>query len=252
MNRNYVVDAVVMKHRPIGEADRLITFYTNTTGKVNAVARSARKPGSKFGGSLDLLNHVRVSLARGRSLDHVSESDVINSHREIKKNLDRMAQAIYVMELVDTFGEDRSANRDLFDSTVSILNEYDTGINLALETLKFEMKLLKSTGFVPEFLVCVKCRSDLPPESHLFDSNSGGVLCEDCRHDVHGQTQIISISSMKILRNLQRNRYKGSGSVEFSTEVSLELRSLMQMYLRFTAEKDLKTTRFMDQVSKLD
>ena len=54
------------------------------------------------------------------------------------------------------------------------------------------------------------------------------------------------------LRNLQRNRYKGSGSVEFSAEVSAELRSLMQMYLRFTAEKDLKTTRFMDQVSKLD
>ena len=252
MNRNYVVDAVVMKHRPIGEADRLITFYTNTIGKVNAVARSARKPGSKFGGSLDLLNHVRVSLARGRSLDHVSESDVINSHREIKKNLDRMAQAIYVMELVDIFGEDRSANRDLFESTVSILNEYDTGIHLDFETLKFEMKLLKSTGFVPEFLVCVKCRSDLPPESHLFDSNSGGVLCEDCRHDVHGQTLMISISSMKILRNLQRDQYKGSGSVEFSAEVSVELRSLMQMYLRFTAEKDLKTTRFMDQVSKLD
>ena len=252
MNRNYVVDAVVMKHRPIGEADRLITFYTNTAGKVNAVARSARKPGSKFGGSLDLLNHVRVSLARGRSLDHVSESDVINSHREIKKNLDRMAQAIYVMELVDTFGEDRSANRDLFESTVSILNGYDTGINLDFETLKFEMKLLKSTGFVPEFIVCVACRSDLPPESHLFDSNSGGILCEDCRHDVHGQTPMISISSMKILRNLQRNSYKGSGSVEFSAQVSLELRSLMQMYLRFTAEKDLKTTRFMDQVSKLD
>ena len=176
MNRNYVVDAVVMKHRPIGEADRLITFYTNTTGKVNAVARSARKPGSKFGGSLDLLNHVRVSLARGRSLDHVSESDVINSHREIKKNLDRMAQALYVMELVDTFGEDRSANRDLFDSTVSILNEYDTGINLDFATLKFEMRLLRSTGFVPEFLVCVKCRSELSQERHLFDSSSGGVL----------------------------------------------------------------------------
>ena len=233
MNRNYVVDAVVMKHRPIGEADRLITFYTNTMGKVNAVARSARKPGSKFGGSLDLLNHVRVSLARGRSLDHVSESDVINSHREIKKNLDRMAQAIYVMELVDTFGEDRSANLDF-------------------ETLKFEMKLLRSTGFVPEFLVCVACRSNLPPESHLFDSNSGGVLCEDCRHDVAAQTQMISINAMKILRNLQRNRYEGSGSVELSAEVSVELKSLMQMYLRFTAEKDLKTTRFMDLVSKLD
>ena len=253
MNRNYVVDAVVMKHRPIGEADRLITFYTNTTGKVNAVARSVRKPGSKFGGSLDILNHVRLSLARGRSLDHVSESDVINSHRGIKENLDRMAQAIYIMELVDTFGEDRSANRELFASTVSLLNEYDTGVNVDYETLKFEMQLLKSTGFVPEFLVCVKCRSELLPESHLFDSSSGGVLCEGCRHGVHGQTQMISIDSMKVLRNFQRSRYgDGHGSVDFSTEVSAELRRLMQMYLRFTAEKDLKTTGFMDQVSKLD
>ena len=253
MNRNYVVDAVVMKHRPIGEADRLVSFYTNTTGKVNAIARSARKPGSRFGGSLDLLNHVRVSFARGRSLDHVSETQVINSHRGIKENLNSMAKAIYVMELVDTFGEDRSANRELFNSTIAVLNGYNVGNNPDFETLTFEMKLLKSTGFMPEFLVCVNCRSGLPQENHLFDSNSGGVLCGDCGRNVKGQTQWISIASMKVLRNLQRNLYAStSGSVGFSSEIASELRHLMQMYFRYTAEKDLKTTDFLDQVSKLN
>lgn len=253
MNRNYVVDAIVLKHRPIGEADRLITFYTNVLGKVNAVARSARKPGSKFGGSLDLLNHVKVSLARGRSLDHVSEAEVISSYRSIKENLGRMTQAIYALELIDTFGEDRSANRELFESTVNLFRGYDLGINVDYETLKFEMKVLKSTGFLPEFLVCVNCRSELTPEDHLFDCNSGGILCKDCNRGVQGQSKWISVASMKVLRNLQRGIYAvNSPSFELTADILEELKQLMRMYFEYTAEKNLKTIGFMDQVTNLD
>ncbi|MFL2776801.1 MAG: DNA repair protein RecO, partial [Dehalococcoidia bacterium] len=49
-NRVYRTKAVVLKQMPIGETNRIITFYTRSVGKVAAVARGVRRPGSKFGG----------------------------------------------------------------------------------------------------------------------------------------------------------------------------------------------------------
>ena len=53
-NRVYKTDAVVLKQMPLGETNRIITFYTREYGKIAAIARGVRRPGSKFGGSLEI------------------------------------------------------------------------------------------------------------------------------------------------------------------------------------------------------
>ena len=72
-SRIYQTTAVVLRYRPLGETDRLINFYTKSLGRVTAVAKGVRRPGSRFGGTLEPLNLVQLSLARGRNLDNENE-----------------------------------------------------------------------------------------------------------------------------------------------------------------------------------
>ena len=102
-NRVYKTEAIVLKQMPLGETNRIITFYTRAFGKIAAVARGVRRPGSKFGGNLEILNHVEASIARGRSLDNVNECVVIDSYKYLRQNLTSIAEGIYIAELVDTF-----------------------------------------------------------------------------------------------------------------------------------------------------
>lgn len=57
------MDGVVLRTIDIGEADRLCLLFTKEAGLMAASAKSVRKPGSRMGGSLLPMRHVRVELA---------------------------------------------------------------------------------------------------------------------------------------------------------------------------------------------
>ena len=63
--RTYKTEAVVLRARDLGEADRLLILLTPAWGKVRAVVRGARKPKSKLGGHLQPFTHVAIELVQG-------------------------------------------------------------------------------------------------------------------------------------------------------------------------------------------
>ena len=78
--RTYTVEGIVIKRQNIGEADKLITLFTETLGKITLLARGIRKSSSRRVGSLELFNQVKVSAARGRGeLDTLTEVQLLNS-----------------------------------------------------------------------------------------------------------------------------------------------------------------------------
>ena len=56
----YQSQAVVIGRRVLGESDRLVEFYTRDFGKLRGVAKSARRPRSRFGSSLELFTFGEV------------------------------------------------------------------------------------------------------------------------------------------------------------------------------------------------
>ena len=58
----YRSDALVLRRRNLGEADRIVTFLSRERGKMRAVARSARRVKSKFAGAMEPLTHVHLEF----------------------------------------------------------------------------------------------------------------------------------------------------------------------------------------------
>ena len=251
--RNYQTEAIVLKYRPIGESDRLITFFSSTLGRITGIARGVRRPGSRLGGSLEPLNIVQVSLARGRLFETVSETSVIKDFNGIKSNLNKVALALYVAELTDSFADDWSSNQKLYDlvgRTLADLNKNEYPLYLIHF---FELKLLKFVGYDPEFWECVECREKLLPDKYPFAPDMGGVLCSKCQLNFDYFPMHISLGAMKILRYLQRQKDNES----ISSGVTLpqldlkEVSEILRNYLRFVAERQLKSTAFLDLVTEM-
>ncbi len=53
-------EAIVLRTYPLREADLIVSFFTRDQGKLRGVARSARRPRSRFGSGLERLSHVRM------------------------------------------------------------------------------------------------------------------------------------------------------------------------------------------------
>src|SRR5512142_2390642 len=117
--RVYRTRGFVLKRWDLGEADKILTIYTPNVGKIKAVAKGVRRPGSRLGGHVDDFAYADMLLARGRDLDVVTQSQTIDSFRQLREELWRASHGYYVAELVDSFNEERTENEPLFDLLVS-------------------------------------------------------------------------------------------------------------------------------------
>ena len=168
--RTYRTEAIIVRRTDFGEADRIVTLYTASYGKVRAVARGARRPRSKLGGSLELFSHTEAQLARGRDLDIITQAEIVRAYHHLRDDLWRTSLACYAAELVDRLNEVQQPNPPLFALLLDTLGYLDEGGPAeALVMRRFETQLLGLLGYLPELYHCTACSECLQP-SRLYYS----------------------------------------------------------------------------------
>jgi hypothetical protein len=77
----YTADALILRTYALGEADRIVVFLTRDRGKKRGVAKSARRPRSRFTGALEPLSEVRVAYfeSERRELVGLNYADTVRS-----------------------------------------------------------------------------------------------------------------------------------------------------------------------------
>ena len=68
---------IVLRSQKLGEADRIITILGRHSGRIRAVAKGVRRTKSRFGARLEPFTHVDLMLHAGRSLDVITQAEVI-------------------------------------------------------------------------------------------------------------------------------------------------------------------------------
>lgn len=129
-----------------------MTLFCRHQGKITAIAAGVRRPTSRKSGHLELFNHSRVFLARGRNLDLIIEAETIEPFEKIKKNLEKIGQAYYLTELVDQLTREEESLPSVFQlllEHLSWLNQLDSldYVSLQKKMRSFEITLLKILGF---------------------------------------------------------------------------------------------------------
>ncbi|OUM94737.1 MAG: DNA repair protein RecO [Firmicutes bacterium ZCTH02-B6] len=173
----YKAEGVVLRTRSLGEADKIVTFFTHTRGKVEAVARGARRPRSRLLGPTQLFTYGRYLLFEGKNLDTVSQGEIVQSFRPLREDLDRMAYASYAAELVDRSTEPGDRHEGLFPLLVAVLELLAASDELPLVMRYFELRLLGELGYRPNLSGCIRCGASRAP---YFSIELGGLLCERC------------------------------------------------------------------------
>lgn len=245
--RNYQVEAVVIRKVKLGEADRILTFYTPDMGKIQAVARGVRRPRSKMSGHLELLTHSTVSLARGRNLDTVTGSQTIDSFFPLLTDLELNSYALYTIELLNQFTADSIENAPLFQQLLGVMKQLCDSGNVEVLMRCFELHLLELVGYRPHFDYCIKCRSSLKPVDNYFSDSEGGVVCPGC---AGGQTSLrrISVDAIKVLRWLQGVELLEAERLKIEAALSRDLESVIRGYVKYLLERDIKSTAWLDMI----
>jgi len=237
----------VLKHADLGEADRLLTLYTADQGKIKALVKGARKLTSKLAGYVEPLTHCSLMLAQGRNMDTITQAQIIESFPLIRNDLRRIAQASYLVELVDAFTPERVSNYPIYTLLLNSLRWLSKTSRVEILFRYFELQLLGYLGYRPQLQECLNCRAKLEPVENFFSASGGGMLCPNCAH-TEPVVQPLSVNALKVMRLLQDGDYTTAFRLRLTPELSQELERVLQGYISYLLERELKSTEFLDRL----
>jgi DNA repair protein RecO len=267
-------DAVVLKSMNYRDSSKIVTFYTRSFGKVKCIAKGARQMKSKFGAGLQPITNVSLVLYKKehRELQLLSQCDAIKTYKSIHGELERMAVALAVLELVNQLAHDEEENKALYELLVETLDEIERAAKNCVNLFfAFEIRCASIFGFSPDLESCLGCGRVLDEiggeGSAVFQLSRGSVVCSRCsragtaRTDTlqlkkalpgrtSGRTQEdgntrISVGTLKILHRFLTTRLDSVTSVELSTAARNEIDGTLRLYLRQHFE-DLKQIKSLD------
>ena len=169
MSRTYKAIGINLKSMPLGESDRLLTILTQEYGLIRLVAPGARKQNSKLGGRSGLFVVNELLIAKGRSLDKITQAETLESYSGLSQDLGRLAASQYLAEMVLAQALSEQPQEELF----CLLNEHlvrleqlpSTPATLVLAHLTHAVfHLLALAGITPQVQVCCLTERPLTPD----------------------------------------------------------------------------------------
>ncbi|MFY0541914.1 DNA repair protein RecO [Nannocystis pusilla] len=168
--------AVILRTRPLGEADLIAIVLTPEQGKLETAAARARNSKKRFAGGLSPGMRGVAAIARGRgALLRLESFDATAAHAPVGADLTRFAYVAYLCELTDELVLARHPDPELFAAMCLALEQVIAGAPQALHLRQYELALLRCLGLSPALTSCCVCGSEIGGEdSAAFDGPRGG------------------------------------------------------------------------------
>ena len=243
-------EAIVLRQRPLGDADRICVLFSPTRGRIEAVAKGVRKPLSKLSGHVEPLSRARFGLAQGRSLYIVTDAQTLDSWSPLHDDVVRMTEALAMVELIDRSTDVDVSAGPLYQLLRGSLDSLAATSSPAAVRWWFTLRFLDQQGYQPELDSCVACRAELGPDGNGFSASDGGVVCPDCSRSGIGQR--LSSPVFRLLRYMRRSTPEATAQVRVDAEASAELERHLRMSLEQALDSRLKSRGFAEDLARAE
>jgi DNA repair protein RecO (recombination protein O) len=242
----HTTEAIVIGGYNLGEADRIIPFFTRKLGKVRAVARGARRVRSRYGGALELftLGQLVYFGWPNRTLHKINEFSVVEPFSALKADLGRLSRGAYLVELAGASVEEEEPNEEIFlllRAALTLLAAHDDPRLLRA----FEIRLFRIVGYLLELYRCLICRSVL--EAHIKPAISptrGGLVCSKCLSRAPDSVPI-SMESLQFLRSVLHGGLEQSLTLPLTHPHTTNLQEVLRVCIAHFFGKRLRSLAFL-------
>jgi DNA repair protein RecO (recombination protein O) len=259
----YRDDGIVLRTQKLGEADRIITILGRTSGRIRAVAKGVRRTKSRFGARLEPFTHVDLMLHTGRSLDIITQAEVIRPYgAPLAGDYPRYTAGVAMLETAERFTpvEKEPALRQLLLLIGGLRSLGDAEHPPGLVLDAFLLRSLAVAGYAPVLQECARCGApgsdragagpagaDAKPAGErklpAFAVAAGGMVCASCRPPGAASPAAPTVALMLALltgdwdladRSERRHRVECSG--------------LVAAYLQWHLEHSIRSLRHVERV----
>ncbi len=239
------IEGIVVSEVDYKESSKIINILTPEYGIIGVIARGTKRVNS-------ILKSVAAKMTYGyfhvkyseNGLSTLIEVDVIDMFKNIKKDINLMSYAVYLLELADrVYKHDES--REVYDTLIASLKKIDEGYDYKIIANIFELKMLDHLGIRPVVDECVNCGSK--HDIVTISSYKGGYLCKNC---AAGEV-IVNIKTIKLLRMFYYVDISKITKLDVSEKIQNELSQFIYDYYDRYSGIYLKSREFLKNLEKI-
>jgi DNA repair protein RecO (recombination protein O) len=242
----YKTEGIVLKSMEYEEADKIVTIYTKDYGKITAIAKGVRKTKSKFGSSLEILTYSIFLIYKGRNIDIVSQTEILESFFSTSKEVIKFAFAANCVEIVNKLTEEREINIGLFNLLKEVLHYLRETNDPKLLTLSFKWQTMSILGYRPSLNHCCRCNKSTEDQKEMFfNIREGGLVCNNCISEDKEKCIKVYLYFIKLVRKILITPLSTISNATIPDKKMKELEKITDLYIAYHSEKSFKTDRFL-------
>lgn len=249
-SRTYRTKAIVLDKTKLKETDLILTLVGESGRQIRAVAKGARKPGSRLAARCELCCEVDVLLAHGRNLDIVSQADLIAAPLGAQPSFELLTAASAVAEVAEKCTYEDAEDPFVYAITRAVLAHLaaagaDTPVedpaHLDLLVAAYIFKLLSHVGYRPDYSACVACGD---PSPGYFSAQAGGLLCASCASGVPG-CEPVDTNLARWLEGLVSMRFSELAIAPIDSHTAAHVLGLAHLWAATHLECRLRALEFL-------
>lgn len=241
-------NALVLREVRYKEADRILTLFTASDGKLTAKARGALRKSSKTAAATQQLTYSELTLFGNKGRWTVNEAAVIEPFSGLREDIGRFALGCYFAECLEAFSVEDQPDGALMQLGLNSLYALSRDM-YPPEHIKaaFEFRLMCLAGYEPDVSACSVCGRE-EPEDAALSLEHGVLCCRDCRSAALGNTAGLCAASLAALRYIISAPAKQLFSFRLDEKAQDRLMAAAERYLLSHAERSFSTLEYWKKV----
>jgi DNA repair protein RecO (recombination protein O) len=244
-------EVILLRAVEFGESDRIVHLLSPDVGRLTVIAKGARRSVKRFPGTLDLFNHLRVTVNRRRrgSLAMLEQATLLEPFLGVRRYPARYALASFLVELMDHMAPEGAAapdGRRLFAFVHSALSILDSTTPDNRLRVLLELRAFDALGLRPELGQCVRC-GEAPRGRVAFHVADGGVICSAHALERSEGTLPVHVGTLKALQRGLQYEPERLSRLALGREALAEAQALLFRFQRFHVGIELRSERFLEE-----
>lgn len=238
---------VALKITEYSESSQIITLWTRDFGKLQAIAKGARRQKHGGGAGIGLLDLCELVFVKKPppALNIIASWQVLDGLPGLRTGLSRLYAAMYAAEFVSRATEEGDPEPQIFRLLVSFLRALAAGASCYPALLRFELLLLLNVGLAPHTTSCATCGAE-PGQAPRFSPEAGGVVCGNCAR-AHPAAAGLAVSRdvLNAMALLSAKR-TASSQLNLSNIMIRQIRLLLDGHITYHLGRPLEMRKYVN------
>jgi DNA repair protein RecO (recombination protein O) len=238
-------EAIILKTFPLGEADRLVSFFGRSSGRMRGVAAGARRLKNRYGSTLELLSHVQIWYVERetRDLVRIQQTELLESFHKAQSDYSLSTGLAVVSEIAELVLPDHEVNEAMFRLILLTAREVERRGGSALALSYFAFWTVRLGGWLPRFDVCAKCGKPFGQGSAYQSAHYAGLL--DSEHRLPGMKPV-SAEARSLAEVYAKQKLDVLDDALVALPAVKELREAGLNWIEYHAERKLATRELLE------